>query len=66
MAVVQIGMSRRDLEYELQWKLRRAPSDPARLQDFMNELLVHLIDMNNQAIAASLADRDRKDLPEGG
>lgn len=61
-----IGLSRRELDYETQWKMRQAPSDPARMAEFMNDLLVHLIDKNNQAIAASLAERDRTDMPQGG
>ena len=63
---VEIGMTRRELEYEVQWRMRQAPKDPARMPDFLNELFVHLIEMNNRAIAAALAERDRTDLPDQG
>ncbi len=62
----QIGLSRSELEYEVQWRMRQAPSDAARMTDFLNELIVHLIERNNQAIAASLAERERTDMPRGG
>jgi len=62
----KIGLSRRELEYEVQWRMRQAPSEPAKMPEFLNELFVHLIDMNNEAIAAAMAERDRTDLPEGG
>jgi len=61
-----IGLNQRELEYEVQWRMRRAPSDPSKMQDFVNDLVVHLIMKNNEAIAAALAERDRTDLPEGG
>ena len=62
----QIGLTRRELEYEVHWMMRKAPKEPARMPDFLNELFVQLIEKNNDAIAAALAERDRADLPEGG
>lgn len=62
----QIGLTRRELEYEVQWQMRKAPKEPAKMPEFLNELFVHLIEKNNEAIAAALAERDRSDLPEGG
>lgn len=61
-----IGLSRSELEYEVKWRMRQAPSDPDRMPTFLNEVLVHLIEKNNRAIAAALAERDRSDLPEEG
>ncbi len=60
----QLGLSRRDLEYHLRWMLRRMPHDPAKLPEFVGQIVVTLIERNNAAIARSLADQDRADLPE--
>ncbi|MEM0947938.1 MAG: hypothetical protein AAGK37_11060 [Pseudomonadota bacterium] len=66
MSETSIGLSQRELEYEVDWHMRSAPSDPGKLQDYLNNLVVKLIVKNNAAIAARLAERDRTDLPEGG
>jgi hypothetical protein len=58
------GLSRSQLEYHLQWMMRQAPSDPAKLGEFLGRCMVALIDKNNAALAASAADADRPDLPE--
>lgn len=61
-----IGLSRRELEYEVRWRMRHAPTDPARVHEFLAEMMVDLIEKNNAAVAASLAERDRVDMPEDG
>lgn len=61
-----MGMTKRELESEVRWRMRRAPEDPKELHDYLTDLMVELIDKNNAAIAESLAERDRVDLPEDG
>ncbi|GAA3389411.1 hypothetical protein [Cryptosporangium minutisporangium] len=58
------GLTRRQLDYELSWLLRRCPRDPAKLPEFLGEVVVTLIDRNNAAQAAHAADGARTDLPE--
>lgn len=58
------GLSRRQLEYELRWLMNQAPTDPARLADFLGRCMVTLIDKNNAALARSAAEANRPDLPE--
>ena len=60
----QFGLSRRDLEYHLRWMMRRMPQDPAKLPDFIGQIVVTLIEKNNAAIAKCLAEQERADLPE--
>lgn len=50
------GLSRRELEREVQWALRQAPQNPDQLPKFFGELMVKLIDKNNIAIAAASAE----------
>lgn len=59
------GLTRRQLEYQLSWMLRRRPQDPAKLVEFVGELVVTLIDRNNAALASNAAQRERTDLPDG-
>ena len=57
----QLGMSRRQLEYELQWMLKRMPRDSgisAQTIKQLCEVMVALIDKNNAAIARSLAEQE--------
>ncbi len=58
------GLTRGELEYQLRWLLRRAPKDPARLAEFIGEVVITLIDKNNAAQARAAMVRDRSDLPE--
>jgi hypothetical protein len=58
------GLTRRQLEYELSWLLRRRPPDPAGMAQFLGELVVTLIDRNNAALARYTAEAARSDLPE--
>jgi hypothetical protein len=62
---VECGLSRRELEYQLRWMLRRLPSDPDKVPEFLGEVVVTLIEKNNAAIARWTAERARADLPEG-
>lgn len=51
---ISCGLSRREMEREVQWALRRAPQNPEQLPKFIADLMVNLIDKNNMAIEASL------------
>lgn len=51
------GLSRRELERELEWLLRRAPREPAELAQFLGDVIVTLIDKNNTALAQSATSR---------
>lgn len=53
--VAGYGLSRRQLEYQLQWLLRQQPSDPAKLVEFLGTVVVTLIEKNNEALAARAA-----------
>lgn len=57
----RIGLSRRELERELQWILRSPPSDPQALVRLFTEAVVTLLDKNNAAIARSLSEREQGD-----
>ena len=52
------GLSRREMEREVQWALRRAPVNPEQLPKFIADLMVTLIDKNNVAIAALSQGKD--------
>ena len=66
MAQGSIGMSAYELERALEWALRKAPRDPEKRVEHLQQAFVDLIVKNNQAIARDLADRARDDLPEEG
>jgi hypothetical protein len=59
------GLSRRELERELRWMLRKTPKDAAKLPQFLGEVVITLIEKNNEALAKASAERDRPDMPEG-
>ncbi|SDZ14713.1 hypothetical protein SAMN05444365_10618 [Micromonospora pattaloongensis] len=59
------GLTRRQLEYQLSWLMRRRPQDPTKLPEFIGDLVVTLIDRNNVALAAHAAEAARTDLPDG-
>ena len=61
---VEHGLSRRQLEYHLNWMLRRRPKDPDKLAEFLGEVVVTLIEKNNAALAKRAAEENRPDLPE--
>lgn len=54
----QVGLSRRELERELNWLLRTLPADPEKLAKLLGQVLVTLIDKNNAAIAKSVSAED--------
>ena len=58
------GLSRRQLEYEVKWKMRKAPDEFELMPEFLTEVMITLIEKNNQAIASAMAEQDRQDLPE--
>ena len=58
------GLTRHELEYHLRWIMRKIPKDPAKVPEFMGEVIVTLIEENNEAIAKCMAEVDRPDLPE--
>jgi hypothetical protein len=62
--LVEFGLSRRQLEYQLNWMLRRCPKDPEKVPGFLGEVMVTLIEKNNAALARRAAEQDRPDLPE--
>ncbi len=43
----QVGLTRRELERELNWLLRTLPNDPEKLAKLLGQALVTLIDKNN-------------------
>jgi len=54
----QLGLSRRELEREARWILRRVPNDPDKAAKYIVDIMIDLIDKNNAAIAESLEQRD--------
>ena len=48
------GLSRREMEHEVGWALRRAPQNPEELPKFIADLMITLIEKNNMAITAAL------------
>jgi hypothetical protein len=61
---IPYGLSKRQLEYQLQWMMRQAPKDPAKTAEFLGRCVIELIDRNNAALARSAAEAGRADLPE--
>lgn len=58
------GLSRRELDEQLRWLLvKPLPKDPDRLIEALGRIFVTLISKNNEALARSVAERDRTDLP---
>ena len=52
------GLSRRELEREVQWLMRHVPGDPTQLLKYMTQVMVILIDKNNAALARRLEPPD--------
>jgi len=52
------GLTRRELERELNWMLRNPPSDSAQLIKLLGQVIVTLIDKNNAALAKRAAHHD--------
>jgi hypothetical protein len=55
-----VGLSRRELERQLQWMMRHVPSDPRALVKLIGDVICTLIDKNNAALAKRL------DAPDDG
>ncbi len=55
----QIGLSRRELERELNWMLRSLPEEPKALVKLLSQTVLTLIDKNNTRIAQALAAREQ-------
>ena len=53
-----IGLTRRELEKEMAWMLKRLPDDPQQLLKLIWQSVVMLIDKNNAAIAKALERRE--------
>ena len=49
-----VGLTRSELDREIRWKLRRAPRHPDEMLAFVGDLVAHMIDANNDAIAVHL------------
>lgn len=58
------GLPRSKLEYHLRWMLRKAPSNPDKLAQFLGEVMITLIEKNNEALAKTAAEKDRQDMPD--
>jgi hypothetical protein len=53
-----IGLTKRELEREMAWLLKRPPDNPEELLKLLWQSIVALIDKNNAAIAKALERRD--------
>jgi hypothetical protein len=53
-----VGLTRRELEREVQWLLRHVPAEPAQIAKLMTQVMVTLIDKNNAALARRMEPRD--------
>jgi hypothetical protein len=53
-----VGMSRRELERELQWLMRNPPADPTHFAKLMGQVVVTLICKNNAALARRIEPHD--------
>jgi hypothetical protein len=60
MAEHQVGLSETELRRAVRWELdtHRLPADPAGLASFLTDVLVKVVDANNAAIAAHLAQEN--------
>jgi hypothetical protein len=54
----ECGLSRRELEREVQWLMRHPPADPAQLARLLGQVVVTLIDKNNAALARRIEPHD--------
>jgi hypothetical protein len=57
-----VGLTRRELERELAWMMRRFPDNPRELANLLMQSLVALIDKNNAAIARALDRREEQNV----
>jgi hypothetical protein len=54
----QIGLSRREMERELNWMLRHMPSDPVQMVKLACQAMITLMDKNNAALAKRVDPHD--------
>ena len=54
----QTGLSRRQLERELEWMMRNVPAQPAELAKLIGKVIVALIDKNNAALGKCIGAED--------
>lgn len=56
----EVGLSETELRRAVRWEIdtHRLPTDPAGLASFLTDVLVKVVDANNAAIAAHLAQAD--------
>ena len=59
-----MGLTEAELRREVRWRMHRIPDDPAKVTEFLTELMVGLIGANNEAIAAHLAQGDEPHAEE--
>ena len=64
MSARSVGMTRRELERELNWLLRNPPEEPRALAKVFASALVTLLEKNNQRIAESLGHGTSADVQE--
>jgi hypothetical protein len=64
MSTRSVGMTRRELERELNWLLRNPPDEPRELAKAFASALVTLIDKNNQRLAETLGNGTTQDVQE--
>lgn len=53
-----VGLTRRELEREVQWLMRQVPGDPSQLAKLITQVVVTLIDKNNAALARRMEPSD--------
>jgi len=59
-----IGLSRRELERELNWLLRSPPDDPQKMAKLLAQAIVTLLEKNNGRIAEDLQRDNEPDVEE--
>jgi hypothetical protein len=64
MAREHIGLSRRELERELNWLLRSLPDDPQKMAKLLAHAIVTLLEKNNARIAEDLQQDSAPDVEE--
>ncbi len=64
MAREHLGLSRRELEREMNWLLRNRPEDPDKLLKLLSTALITLMEKNNARLAEDLRQDAAPDLEE--
>ena len=60
----RIGLSRRELERELNWLLRSPPDDPQKMAKLLAQAIVTLLEKNNARIAEDLQQDSAPDVED--